>query len=135
MRPSRAKDIAGQRFGRLVAIRQTGHQLNGRAVWLCLCDCGAKVEVTGQNLRNGNTRSCGCLQKDYIKRVSKTLTLHGETKTRTEWARLWHYDISTIRDHIRLDADHGAKWFEARYMEWKSKQKKKTLPGMAESKE
>ena len=54
-------DLAGQRFGRLVALRASGRGKDGRVRWLCTCDCGHEFEVGG-GLRNGHTRSCGCLR-------------------------------------------------------------------------
>lgn len=56
------KNIAGQRFGRLVALEPTVGTIGGRAVWYCQCDCGNAVNVLGKSLRNGRTRSCGCLR-------------------------------------------------------------------------
>ena len=61
-------DIYGQRFGRLTALRRSssvrtlGGQLKQR--WVCVCDCGTEVIVRSQPLRNGSTRSCGCLQRE-----------------------------------------------------------------------
>jgi hypothetical protein len=59
-------DLAGARFGRLVVLEKAEGRTapgNGRtlAAWLCRCDCGGEVVVLGGNLRNGNTKSCGCL--------------------------------------------------------------------------
>ena len=53
------KDITNQRFGRLVALKNTH---NG--YWQCQCDCGNICEVKGSALRSGNTQSCGCLHKE-----------------------------------------------------------------------
>lgn len=47
--------------------------------WQCLCDCGASLFVTGTQLKNGNTKSCGCLSIDLLKARSTT---HGMTGTR-----------------------------------------------------
>lgn len=55
-------DLAGQRFGRLVALRACGRRKDGRMRWLCICDCGREFEVGGDCLRDGHTRSCGCLR-------------------------------------------------------------------------
>ena len=55
-------DIAGQRFGRLVAVRVA--QSKPRK-WLCRCDCGNDTVVLTRDLRNGNTTSCGCRKTDY----------------------------------------------------------------------
>ncbi len=56
--PTRA-DISGERFGRLVAQRWL-HRTLGTSVWLCICDCGKQTEARLNNLRSGNTKSCGC---------------------------------------------------------------------------
>lgn len=58
------KDLTGQRFGNLIVLYRVANQ-NGKVVWKCQCDCGNTTEVTGQNLKNGNTRSCGCSKKQY----------------------------------------------------------------------
>jgi hypothetical protein len=55
--------IAGQRFGRLVAIEPAAERRNCKVVWLCQCDCGARVFVVSTKLRNGHTQSCGCVRK------------------------------------------------------------------------
>ena len=34
--------------------------------WLCKCSCGKEVVVKGAHLRNGNTKSCGCLANEAI---------------------------------------------------------------------
>lgn len=60
----RRRDVSGQRFGRLVALRPTGESRGGRAVWLCACDCGREHETLLDYLTGGNTRSCGCLRRE-----------------------------------------------------------------------
>ena len=54
----------GKRFGRLVVIAQDKYIKNRGTYWLCKCDCGNTTIVIGQNLRNGHTKSCGCLGKE-----------------------------------------------------------------------
>ena len=54
------KDLTGQRFGKLVVIRQNEERRNGRVVWECKCDCGNTAFVLTHNLRGGKTISCGC---------------------------------------------------------------------------
>lgn len=64
------KDITGERFGKLVAIRSTNEKnKQGRYKWLCLCDCGNTTIVEIGNLRkNGGTRSCGCVSAELKKK-------------------------------------------------------------------
>lgn len=73
------KDITGNRYGRLVAIRRYSHEPNGKSYWLCKCDCGKETIVKIDNLTNGHTKSCGCLSRETASRIKKT---HGESKTR-----------------------------------------------------
>jgi hypothetical protein len=58
---SALKDITGQRFGRLVAIRRSGSNAKGRAMWLFQCDCGNSHTAAGVDVRCGGTHCCGCL--------------------------------------------------------------------------
>lgn len=74
-------ELAGQKFGRLLVLHDTGERKNGRVVWHCRCDCGKEVDVTARNLRTGDTKSCGCLKLDL-------LTTHGYTYHRLY--RIWH---------------------------------------------
>ena len=55
-------DLTGQRFNRLVVIREYGRAKDRQVTWLCRCDCGGEVVVTSGNLRSENTQSCGCLR-------------------------------------------------------------------------
>ena len=55
-----AVDLAGQRFGQLVVVRPTSERRNGSVVWECTCDCGKTTFANTNNLRSGNTTSCGC---------------------------------------------------------------------------
>jgi len=57
------KDLSGQRFGKLTVISKTDARSGGSVVWLCKCDCGNEARVASSNLSSGNTKSCGCLQR------------------------------------------------------------------------
>lgn len=59
----RAKDITGMKFNRLIAIGRT-HNKNGRATWLCECECGNCTTVIAKHLVSGTIKSCGCLLKE-----------------------------------------------------------------------
>lgn len=77
-------DLTGQRFGRLLVLERDGSDKQKNATWKCLCDCGNQVVKTGIYLRNGDTRSCGCLQKET---VSNLMSTHKKSKTRLY--RVW----------------------------------------------
>ena len=56
---SKVKDLTGQRFGKLVAIRRVANNASNRVCWECECDCGNHVVVTTHELNSGHTKSCG----------------------------------------------------------------------------
>jgi hypothetical protein len=69
----RAKlDLIGQRFGRLLVIKEFGKAKNRSIEWLCKCDCGNETIVPSQRLRNGDTKSCGCLSRGLVSKRSKS---------------------------------------------------------------
>lgn len=53
-------DLTGKRFDRWLVLGRSMRK--SRAVfWNCRCDCGTEREVAGNHIRNGHTKSCGCL--------------------------------------------------------------------------
>lgn len=63
----RYRDLTGMVFTRLTVVGFVGRRA-GYTRWLCDCSCGNWVVVNGAALPNQNTRSCGCLQRDQIRR-------------------------------------------------------------------
>lgn len=64
---SKALNLTGQRFGLLTA----DHRVDGkkRTAWLCRCDCGRSVVAQSNNLRSGNTQSCGCTRPEVNRQM------------------------------------------------------------------
>lgn len=79
----RITSLVGKKYGRLRVTEQAENvrAKSGRThvMYLCKCDCGTRVLVKAENLRSGNTKSCGCLEKDINKEKS---TKHGLKGTR-----------------------------------------------------
>lgn len=68
-------DLTGQKFNRLLVIKR---DLSRKGVyWICQCDCGNQVSVLSQNLRTGNTQSCGCLNREKLDNIN-TIDLTGK---------------------------------------------------------
>lgn len=72
-------NLIGQKFGRLTVISKSSEKTSNKIKWCCLCDCGNTVVVTGQDLKSGNTKSCGCLRKEV---TSKRAKKHGMKRTK-----------------------------------------------------
>ena len=74
---SKAKDLTGQRFGKLVVVKRAGSKKTKggviRATWWCQCDCGSPLkEIKSTSLLMGHTKSCGCLKTEQCKNKHKT---------------------------------------------------------------
>lgn len=69
-------DLTGNRYGRLTVLAKSPEKKN-RIEWICLCDCGKETIVRGNNLRSGNTKSCGCF--DLENKLNKFHDLTGRT--------------------------------------------------------
>lgn len=58
--------MVGHKFGRLTVLARADSkrpELRWPQIrWLVVCECGIQKEVDGNGLRNGNTKSCGCLR-------------------------------------------------------------------------
>ena len=62
------KDYSNKKFGRLTVLYRVENNKFNQVQWLCKCECGNEKIITANSLRNGTTKSCGCLKKeqDYI---------------------------------------------------------------------
>jgi len=70
------KNIAGQKFGRLTALRPVGKD-NRTTVWLFRCECGGTKKTRLGQATTGTTRSCGCLSNENRARISRAHKKHG----------------------------------------------------------
>lgn len=61
-------DLTGKRFGRLTVIERVEDNFtksgNRITMWKCRCDCGNTTTTRGNSLKRGNTKSCGCLNRE-----------------------------------------------------------------------
>lgn len=73
-----AIDIAGQRFGMLLALRPTDERKDKKVVWEFLCECGKKTKALAKSAKSGNTKSCGCLALKTSRIRSESLGLRVE---------------------------------------------------------
>lgn len=73
-------DITGQRFGMLLVLRESPQRKeDGHVAWDCLCDCGKIATISGNHIRRGTTKSCGC----YVAIAArKRFTTHGKSPVR-----------------------------------------------------
>ena len=78
MSKSFREDLTGKRFGRLTVLEFVPNDIKD-SCWKCMCDCGNISIVRGHFIKNGNTKSCGCLFRELS---SVRNTKHGKANTR-----------------------------------------------------
>jgi hypothetical protein len=61
------KDLSGERFGRWKVIRRVDSDECGHVMYRTLCDCGWIGTVKAYALRNGSSKSCGCLAAELTR--------------------------------------------------------------------
>lgn len=76
-------DLRGMLFGRLTVLK-ISHRQKSKIYWLCKCECGEQVSVSGTNLKTGHTVSCGCFQSEKQSLVITERNLkHGHNALKT----------------------------------------------------
>jgi hypothetical protein len=75
----------GDVYGKLTVVQRDGTH-GKQAMWLCQCSCGNTVQkrISGSNLLNGGTTSCGCVAASNEHRART----HGKSNTRVY--SIWH---------------------------------------------
>lgn len=71
-------NLINKRFGRLLVISES-HSDGKHIYWNCLCDCGNEKIIAGDSLKQGLTKSCGCLNSEMMKERKST---HNRSKSR-----------------------------------------------------
>ena len=72
---SKVKNLIGEKFGKLTVLKRCENSKSGKAVWLCLCECGKTTKVPTCRLTMGKVKSCGCLKREsrnFTHKMSKT---------------------------------------------------------------
>lgn len=67
-------DETGKVYGRLTVLYRAKRDKGTPVMWHCRCECNNEIDVLGTSLRSGNTKSCGCLQKDKVAKSLIDLT-------------------------------------------------------------
>lgn len=88
---AKIKEIAGQRFGRYVAIEFVEFR-KSIDFWLCKCDCGIEKVVSSKALISDVTKSCGCYNREL---VVSAVYKHGKAHTREYYRELYRKFVST----------------------------------------
>lgn len=128
------KDITGNRYGKLTAIKDTGKSnKSGNAIWQCQCDCGRICEVDRNNLITLHTYSCGCIKYSIgAENILNILTKNNISYLieypiynieDTDSAHPYRFDFAILDNDnnvIRLIEYDGIQHFQEGWGAWKS---------------
>lgn len=113
-----AKDITGQRFGKLVALYPTKERISNNVVWQCQCDCGNTHKAYTKLLLSGKVQSCGCLHSIGERNIQQILDQNNieyikEFKVKI-FNQLRRFDFAIIKNNkvIRLIEFDGIQHFQ-----------------------
>lgn len=98
-------DLTGGRFGRWTVIERANEIGERLPLWRVRCDCGAERFVVGRPLRDGSSRSCGCIRNERT--AFRNLT-HGLSKSPEH--RVW----SAMKKRCLNPRDSGFKNYGGR---------------------
>ena len=90
---SSLKDISHKRFGSLIALDYAG---NGK--WRCQCDCNRITLVSGQALKSGNTKSCGCMGTKNA--IDTKIKRYGDFRNAELPRSKWQIDIINNKEYL-----------------------------------
>lgn len=69
-----AEDLTNKQFGDLIVLALSNKRnKHGDRLWVCQCSCGNIVEVQGNNLKTGNTMSCGHRKSNGEEKIRQIL--------------------------------------------------------------
>lgn len=83
----------GDRFGSLTILRDgiNKNKNDGHKYYVCKCDCGKIINIRASSLRKGQ-RSCGCLQREILKKINTKHNMYG-----TRIYRIWNGILSRTK--------------------------------------
>lgn len=83
------KDEAGKTYGQLQVLSQAV-STDGKAAWYCKCSCGAIHITTGDALRTGKVKSCGCYRRsgEFKKTHGHGSAKRGVSPTYKSWQEM-----------------------------------------------
>lgn len=93
-------DLTNQKFGKLTVIKRFEENFRNRPQWLCQCDCGNLKIVPGEYLRQGYTKSCGCLTSEGERIIESILK-----EEKVDYKKQFVFDdlLSSKKHPLRFD--------------------------------
>lgn len=82
---SKFVDLTGRKFSKLTILGRVWRLNSNRVYWLCKCECGSLRIIQTSHLKDGHSKSCGCLighNGIHYKTDTRLYKIWGGIKTR-----------------------------------------------------
>ena len=106
MKPIHDKMIKKQ-FNRLTVFEYVGESKHGHKQYKCKCKCGKETIAAGFMLRNGKTKSCGCLLQEYYKSGARQTHNKSHTRLYRIWANMKDRCLNEKGSHYKDYGERG----------------------------
>lgn len=110
-------DLTGKKFHNLTVLNRDKRK-GEKIQWLCKCDCGIEKIISGESLRRGRTKTCGCLinpSLDVYVEIMKARILSQIDKTEDKcwnwkgWIKPSGYGHITCT-RLKIQSTHRMAW-------------------------
>lgn len=95
----KAENLIGQKFNRLTVTEKIIDK-HGHIKWKAKCECGNEIEVRAGELKSEHTKSCGCLQKEFVSQLN-SINLIGQKFGK----------LTVVQESLRRDSSGNKYWF------------------------
>lgn len=93
----KAADLTGQRFGKWTVLERVENDKYGSAMWLCRCDCGAELIISGSDLSLNRSTKC----KSCSGYALRHYEINGVSVTLSDIAKYAGITVQTVRRRIK----------------------------------
>lgn len=101
------ENLINKRFGRWKVISFDKNSNNNMAYWICQCECGTIKSVAGRDLKNGKSKSCGCLKNELASIRSRKNTK--TNKLKEKYPELIKYLVNKNDKELTLSVTNNIK--------------------------
>ena len=108
----KSENLLGKKFNKLTVIKRVIDN-NDHVKWRCQCECGNIIEVRGDSIKSGHTKSCGCLQRNFVsnlnfkdltgKRYGKLTVIERSDRKNSSGMYYWFCDCDCGSKRIEVD--------------------------------
>lgn len=99
-------------FGKLTVLKRDITTQKKGLYWICQCECGNKTSVYSTSLKNGNTKSCGCLAKETgLNKWNIEQSEKAKIPIGTKFGKLTVIEDLGFREQIK---GHRRRWYKCK---------------------